>query len=304
MENIELIKERIRKLQKGEYLPLYGDLQYKYIFGTTKNIKYTTRLLELLLKKEKGTFENSKIHNEVKLDRYTVNSKSFELDIVVELPDKTILNVEIQSTLEKNAEIKNTMYITKLFSTNLRRGENYKEVKKITQIEFVKENLRHKDNRMINVYHITNDLDINDKILPELFEIIIVNIEKTNNNDYNKNVDEELEKFLKVINADILEEALEFAGENLLLLEVIEKMVRFNNEDYVQDYSRQQALIDSVKETAVEEAEQRGREEGGKQKQLEIAVNLIKNTTMTLEEISNCTNLSIEELEKLKEDFN
>ena len=61
-------------------------------------------------------------------------------------------------------------------------------------------------------------------------------------------------------------------------------------QDYVQDFSREELLQESRLETA--------REEGEKHKQLEIAKELLK-TALSLEEISKCTGLTVEELEKL-----
>ncbi len=296
---IEIIK-RIKELQKGSYLPLYGDLQYKYIFGISDNIKYTTRLLESLFKLERGSLDGSIIDNEVTLDRETVNTKAFELDVVVILPDGERYNLEIQKKLNENAEIKNTMYITKLFSSGVKRGEKYNKMKKVTQIEFAKKDSIHKSDDMIKIYHISNDKNPSDKILENLFEIIIVDIEKRKGISYNEDVDNEFEDFVKVISADSLESALEAAGNNLLLLEMIEKMVRFNNNDYVQDYAREQALIESNRETEVEEAENRGRKEGEKSKTIEIAMKMLEKNK-DIEEIILFTDLTKAEIEALRE---
>ncbi len=295
----EIIK-RIKEIQKEDYLPLYGDLQFKYIYGTTENIKFTIKLLELLLKVEKGLLNGSKIKSEVKLNRKTVSSKSFELDILVELPDGSITNLEMQQELDKEAEIKNTLYVSKIFSGIVKKGKDYITAKKVSQLEFIKENKQHNNEDIINRYHISNDKNPSDKILEDLFEIITVDIEKTNNQVYNEDVDEELERMLKVIKATTLESALEGAGNNLLLLEMIEKMVRFNEEDYVQDYSRQQALIDSRRNRDVKAAREEGLEEGRKEGKLEIAKEMILKD-MSNELIKDITKFSIEEIEALRE---
>ncbi len=298
----EIIK-RIKEIQKEDYLPLYGDLQFKYIYGTTENIKFTIKLLELLLKVEKGLLNGSKIKSEVKLNRKTVSSKSFELDILVELPDGSITNLEMQQELDKEAEIKNTLYVSKIFSGIVKKGKDYITAKKVSQLEFIKENKQHNNEDIINRYHISNDKNPSDKILEDLFEIITVDIEKTNNQVYNEDVDEELERMLKVIKATTLESALEGAGNNLLLLEMIEKMVRFNEEDFVQDYSRQQALIDSRRNRDVKIAREEGKKEGHKEEKYEIAKNLLKNTNMSVEQISLNIGLTKEEIETLKENL-
>ncbi len=73
--------------------------------------------------------------------------------------------------------------------------------------------------------------------------------------------------------------------------------------DYVQDYSAQEKLIRSNLQDAKEEGIALGLAEGEKNKQLEIAKMLIQNTETSLEQISLCTGLSIEELEKIQEEM-
>lgn len=70
--------------------------------------------------------------------------------------------------------------------------------------------------------------------------------------------------------------------------------------EYVQDYSIQEKLIRSRIDTAKNE----GLAEGERNKQLEIAKMIIKNTNTSLEKISLCTGLSIEEVTKLKNEIN
>lgn len=76
------------------------------------------------------------------------------------------------------------------------------------------------------------------------------------------------------------------------------------DKDYVQDYSSHEKLLKNQLEDAKIEAEAKGRAEGERNKQLEIAKMFLKNTKSTLEEISLCTGLSIEELENLKSNLN
>lgn len=300
-------KKKIKELQKGEYIPLSGDLQFKYIFGTNENIKYTTDLLELMLKKEKDSLKGLRIESEVKLDKETVRSKSFELDIIVRLSNGNVINLEMQRMLGRDAEIKNTLYVTKLFGSMVKRGEKYRNINKIIQIEIIEKNKRHKTKDKINYYHISNDKEPKDKILEDIFEIMTIDIEKEKEVSYNEDINERLERYLELIKAKELEEAIEIAYRDGVLMEVLEKLVRFNNNEYVQDYRREQALIESEKETEVEEAlkegKNLGRIEGEKSKAIEIAKLMINNNE-ELSKIIAYTNLMKEEIEKLKDEIN
>ena len=73
------------------------------------------------------------------------------------------------------------------------------------------------------------------------------------------------------------------------------------NNEYVQSYELKERLIRSDLNTARSDGIKEGQEIGEKEKAFEIAKNLLLNTDMTLDKISLCTNLSIEELNKIKE---
>lgn len=304
--SVEEKRKRIKELQKGRYLPLYGDIQFKYIFGSNDNINLTKKLFEWVFKLPKGSLDGSIIYNEIKLDRETVKSKSFELDVLLKTPKENMYSFEMQRELNRNAEIKNTLYISKL-SNAVKKNESYVSARKVCQLELVKFNYQHKTNRIINYYHIANDEDITDKIIPDIFEIVIINIDNIEEKRYNEEVDEEIKTILRLINAETLKVALEVAGTNLQLLEVLESLVVFNNNEYVQDYSREKALIESNMESAVEEAKSEGRAEGinigEKSKAIEIARELILDG-MNDEKISRITKLSIDEVKRVRDEVN
>ena len=71
------------------------------------------------------------------------------------------------------------------------------------------------------------------------------------------------------------------------------------NNEYVQSYELKERLIRSDLNTASSDGIKEGQEIGEKEKAFEIAKNLLLNTDMTLDKISLCTNLSIEELNKI-----
>lgn len=94
--------------------------------------------------------------------------------------------------------------------------------------------------------------------------------------------------------------------------EAVEKMKKFSNEEYVQDYHAQEVLIRSQHNSEMKELEQNYKaqesqlnnelakvRETYKEDKENVAKYLLK-TSLTLEEISNATGFTIKELEKLK----
>ena len=282
-------------MKKTEFLPLYKDLMFKEFFGTTKYIDLTTYLLETIFKLNPGSLKGSQITNSVTLDKETVINKGFELDIKVKTPNGEIYDIEMQTIYDKDAEIKNVMYITKLFSGQLESGELYSKIKPITLINLVKENKQHKREEIISKYVMTNVKDIEDTILEEYLTIYIVDIAKEVKIEYNE--DNKFEELRKFINASSYEEAKEITKGNNLLRKVLEEMVIFMGNEYIQDYSRERTLI----ETRIDTAKKEGIVEGKTEEKIEIAKMFLKNTKVSLEDISKCTGLPKEKLDKLKE---
>ena len=279
------------------FLPIYNDLVFKNLFGVSKNIQNTTNLLESLFNLEKGTLEGSKIINSVTLDKDTVLNKKFELDIKLEDPFGNIYNLEMQRKLDKNAEIKNFIYITGLFFTNLRPGENYKNMNKVVQLEFVKNNYVHKNKDIIKKYCICNVTDIEDKILEDLFYILIIDVDQDRNTEYNKS--NEFESWRRFIGAETKEELTSLVKNSPELESAMKESLRFMEQEYIQDFSREELLYESRLETAKEE----GIEEGRIEEKYSIAKEMLKNTNLSLEEISKCTGLTAEELTKIKSEI-
>ena len=100
---------------------------------------------------------------------------------------------------------------------------------------------------------------------------------------------EEIEKYLFVLIEKNIEKAKRI-GENIgIMEEYIEEIVEASEtEEWGEAYNKEEALIDY------------GEQKGEQKKQLEIAYNLLK-MKMPIEQISEATSLSIEEVEHLKE---
>ena len=294
-------------MKNKKYIALHYDLIYKHIFGTNKNIKYTIDMLEKLLELPSGSLEGSTIRNSVVLDKERVKNKDFSLDIILETPSGAIFNLEMQKHYDKNAEIKNFMYVTKLFSTQLKVGDDYKLVKKVSQINFVKDLDVHnnKNGKIIKRYYVTEEDDLTDRIMEDVFSVMVIDIDKKCENDYNGTI-KEFESWRRLMGADKLEEAKK-VSESPLIKEALEEMVNFMNNDYVQDYSATEKLRECQLETAKEESYAKGKSDGLEQgsidKSYEIAKRMLKSNK-SLEEISLFTEISIEELENLKNEIN
>ena len=239
---------------KPKVYPLYGDLMFKYIFGYQKNVAFTEFLLETLFAYNYRILKNVKIKNSVKLDRKTVKDKKFETDVLVELPKGELINLEMYTKYDKNASIKSVMYITSIFSCQLRVAEDYSLTKQVIQINFVKDN-NYKNEKMIKKYTLMEQNSLVDKIIPELFQIIVINVASEEKILYNKR-EKDFYLLMKLINAETLEEMEEVVKGNEIMEKILEEMKKFSEEEYVQDYHTQEVLIKSQHNSEMKELEQ------------------------------------------------
>ena len=128
---------------------------------------------------------------------------------------------------DRNASIKSVMYITSIFSSQLKVALT----KQVIQINFVKDN-KYKNDKMIKKYTLMEQSSLVDKIIPELFQIIVINVVSEEKILYNKR-EKDFYLLMKLINAETLEEMEEVVKGNEIMEKILEEMKKFSEEEYV-----------------------------------------------------------------------
>ncbi|MCM1053274.1 MAG: PD-(D/E)XK nuclease family transposase [Ruminococcus sp.] len=262
---------------------LSNDLVFKFIFGTDNHIKYVADLLESFYNLESGSLKNLKVLNSVKFNSETIKEKNFEMDVLVELENGDLINLEMYNNYDVNAEKKSLLYISKVLGNkSLKIGEKYDLARKAHQINFVKDDRVH-NNKLspIRKYTIINEENMNDRISPDLFKIYIIDIDDKDKFRYT-NISERLKLWLEILSAESEEELDKLAKKDSLIGEVVKDMKDFSSEEWVQDYTSRDRLIESQHETEIKEIAKSMLEE-----ELDISL------------ISKITKLSLEEIEKI-----
>ena len=273
-------------VQEVLFYPLYNDIMAKHIFGYQGRVKFLSHFLEDFFDLDSGTLKDIEILNSVKLDKYNIHDKGLELDILVKFSDGSMLNLEFYSKYGRIAEIKSFVYITHYFRKDLRSGDEYDKVKKMTQINIVKENRMHKTSELVSEYLVINKNDVNDKMLPDLFQIYIFDLDMKCERCYNKN--ERLIKWQNMFNAVSEEEMKEAIKDDEIMEEIYDEMKSFSKNEWAFEFFNREEFI---KAAAAYDA----REDNN----IEIARNLI-SLGISVEDISKATNLSLELINNLK----
>ena len=94
------------QIEEKRYISLSNDLVFKYILGSEENKKFTIDFIRALINIKEGELKRLKITNSIKLNKEVVESKQFELDVLISTK-RRIINLEMQNVYNKNSLVKN-----------------------------------------------------------------------------------------------------------------------------------------------------------------------------------------------------
>ena len=267
-----------------EFYGLYLDSYFKKIFADPKDTKLLKELLSIILNEE--IIDVTIISPEIIGDKMGIK-KSY-LDLLVELKDKTEINIEINSNPQNYTTDRNLFYLFKVMGRDLTSKDKYTDFHKHIQIN-LNLNVRQEDSLM--EYYLAN-LKRN-KILTDKIEIINIDIEKLNEICYTKGVKEQntFTKVLGLIGAKDKEHFEIFKGEKGIVKEIMEKA-----QDYITDNDLVEVLdYEKMRDNREIAAKQEGFSDG-----LEMIVKNMLKEKIDTELICKVTGLTKEEIEKLK----
>lgn len=265
-----------------------NDVIFKNIFNTEETLK---KLLESILP--------LKIHKiksiNTELEKINVNTKKMILDLVLDT-DKGVVNVEVNNESPKYIYNRNFLYFNRLVGSSLKMCDTYDKITPHFQVN-VSWGLQTFFEYDISDEGIFDMVLYNRKKRKTLYEneykIIYVNMDYYSSKCYNECSNEE--KFLKFISSRNKEELEEFCKGDKVMEEIKRNVLKLNTDKelieslYVE--GEEERIINTERKIAFEEGEIK--------KSIEIARNmLLKN--MSVQDISDITGLTFEEINKLK----
>ena len=264
-------------------------LIYDRAFKSFANL-YSKELVDFIINLCKLNMECNNynlINNEI--TTFYKDDKLMVTDLVYKLNDNSFLNIELNTSKSKYLMYKNLLYIYKIILSNQYIGEKYKEIT-VIQVNFDLYSFKDMD-KVKNVIKVMNKDNLKEYL--NTFTIFHFELDKAWNNEYN--VSEEGIRFLRMLSSEskILNKYL--AGNNLFLKKVADFMEEYSNNINNLLYYDKKELDDYIRESELNDSYNSGKFE----EKNEIATKmLIKNKT--IEEISDITGLTKEEILKLK----
>ena len=279
-------------------MQLTVDYAFKRVFGKNGNESILKDLLESILNIEikSITIQNPEIPKNMQ------DGKIGVLDVRAELNGDEITEVEMQVQDQHNIDKRSPTYLTKIYSDQLKEGEQYIEVKKVVVInilnfDYYKRNSYHsvarmmfeesKENEKVDLGYI-----VEDKYATKDLEMHFIELPKFRKKD--PDMSNKLEQWLclicdeedKIKMAESKNEEIEKAKKEL------EKLA-MNPEDRELYELRLKAIRDEMN------IRYSGYIDGKAERNIEIAKNLLKKQ-MPIQDIAEVTGLSLEEIENLK----
>ena len=228
--------------------------------------------------------------------------KNKESDVMILIDELNRIIIEVNQFNTENLYRKNTEYAMASILEMTKRKSNI-QYPKVILVSLDSFNSFHTKRPILTFLprdeegHIENDL----------YQSIHIILDNAVNNEYNKDIPEEVIKFAKLLKAKSIDELVEeFEGDEEYMEAVgkLEELVM--DPDFAGAYdkgAKTEWLLEDMRLTGMHEGEAIGISKGKIEEKLEIAKNML-NQNMDFNLISNVTGLSIEEIESLVEKKN
>ena len=295
-------EKNVRKTLKPK-----NDVVFQRLF-CKDNPEITKAFVEALLDEKVSKMA---INDDKELLSEKLDLKSGSLDLQVDINDNEKIDVEIQLIERENFAERLLFYFSQLYLRGIKRGDSYLTAKKVVLIAIIDYELKidKEIDKMETIWHITEDN--NPKIrLTNKFEIHILELGKVKE-EYRKNKENKKAQWLLFLDNPELKEVEEIMESNKEVKEAVIKVREMSEDEKLQRLAdlREKAIMDEKaiyqaglnngKEEGRVEGEKLGREKGRVETMKEVAKKLLKQN-MKIENVSEITGLTIEEIEKLK----
>ena len=267
-----------------------NDFFIRYFFGLRGDEDLLLSFINaIMIDSNFATFKSVEIMNPFNLSEKANNKESI-VDLKAITEDGIIVIIEIQTYSTKNFFERTLYYWSKNYSSVLKKGEDYPELKPVISINLINDILFDKtDNRMHTCY-LLKEKNSN-QILTDHIQLHYVEIPK-----FNENIDikKELKNWILFLKSNKEEDMSQLLKEDTIFEKAMKKYNYFtDNEDLLNEYDRREAYL------VYQHSLMRGsKEEGREEEKYSIAKNL-KKSGLDIKFISENTGLSIEEIEKL-----
>ncbi len=288
--------------QTRQRLPLTNDYVFKRVFAKDENNSMLKDFLEAILNRkiDKVEVKNPEIPKNLADERMGV------LDLKLEVDGNEILDVEMQMRDEHNMRQRSVFYLSKLVADQLKSGQKYIELKRVIVINLLNFNLlernsyysiaKMKFDENKEKYKVDMGYEKEDEIATDIIEMQFIELPKFLKK--NPECKTKLEQWLWLLTGrkeEKIKMAMEENEEIKKAIEELEKLSLDPNEKELYEY-RERALRDYISE--MDYSINKGKEEGAREAQIEIARKMLKRH-VPIKEIIEITGLNEKQIKDI-----
>lgn len=277
-------------------IPIYNDRAFKSLVKKHKNF-----IIKLL--SELCNFNIKDVEDSYFLDTETINNYYNETKMTVDLifsdNNKKLANIEMNTNINNSTLIRNNLYIYRIIlSKSDNKNKMYENIN-LTQINIDLKSFNFMK-KIVNKFEMIEDTTF--EKLPYFVTVYHIGLDKIEQNPYNESISDYATRCLKIFASSSKKLTKELAGNYKELLEVAKFMNNYSNNLKNLIYYNPDEEAEKIRLTDLHFAREDGYElgisQGKKEKSIDIAKKLQKKG-MSLEEISEITRLTKEEIKNL-----
>ena len=268
------------------------DFVFKKIFGSEENKSVLISFLNATLKPKKEIvsvdLKNTDIEKEYLKDKFS------RLDVKATTSNKETINIEIQLSDQYNMTQRTLYYWSKMYEEQMEQSDNYRKLSRTVCINILNYNYLDND-RFHNTYRL-KEIETNEE-LTDICEIHFIEIPKLRQLKL-KDEKDMLEVWVEFLRDPESEVIRSIETTNQDLKKAKDKLYKLSQskEDRELYFLREKSIRDEI--SALSKAKEEGMQKGAKNKELEIAKNLLD--VLDDNTISLKTGLSLEEVKILR----
>jgi len=282
----------LKELKKGERIPIVSDVMFHAMLNNESRKKYVAYLLSLVLDKDFEEINENIRFIKNNIDKNNVHESNKTVDLVCQIEDR-IYNIEMNNNGTHTSIERNIDYANQLYSSKMTTGHHY-DYQYVLQINI-------NNFSFVGVDKAIDDYMLRDEdgnILTDKIRIITIYLPKIKEKYYNKDRLTELEKLLLVFNEKDSKDLDEIIEGDKIMQEYRKDSLEASEDEKIIGLYDKELHLEMLHNSELKEAREKGLEQGRREEKIEAA-KLMLAKEIDLKTISECTNLSIEEIEKL-----
>ena len=276
---------------------IFNDTVLKLLLKTNIGTKYSALIISFLTKENLHNLENNLVLSSEEIARNnTLNSTA---DVIYKYFD-TFFDIEINNFYGKAKQVQMDSYKFQLYLKKIKSYKDYKNMNDVYQISLDANDLFHDNHFTYQI--VRKDLESNKELKNDFLKDYHINLAYLHNIDYNEIMKiQGLEKYLYFLICDDENFLKELYKGDTFMEELMNESKKIAEDKLIDLYIPEDVIRKMDQELYIEQGYNNGYNSGSNEKQKEIILNLY-HKNIPIDTISECTNLSINEVEKIVND--